>query len=264
MRPLSILMFVALVLAGGAGLAVQRRATAALRAQVAERQRLAAEARQVADEHRRLAAAQVAPEDLARSRDDRALLTALAAEVESVRLRTRAEPAPVAPAPAAAARPWLRREEVPAEAWADRGAADPDAAFETALWAASHGDLDTLAGLLVLDEDARAAATALFTRLPAALRAELGTPEKLVALFTARAIPLTTARILTQTHEDGDAKLVAQLRDGRGVARAIQVGLKSSGENWQLVVPAAAVDKFIDQLRPPSVALTPVSVSPGP
>lgn len=264
MRTFSILAFVALLVAGGTGLVAQRRATVALREQAAEQQRLAAEARQLADEHRRLESTQVSPEDLARWRDERELMTAMAAEVESLRQRTKAEPTPAKPAPNPEARPWLRREEVPAEAWANRGAADPDSAFETALWAAARGDLDTLGGLLVLDADAQTAATGLFSRLPAALRAEMATPEKLVALFTAQAIPLTTARILRQTHEDENAQLMAQLRDSRGVARQISVALKSSGENWKLVVPAAAVDKFIDQLRPPSVALTPVSVPPGP
>jgi hypothetical protein len=252
------------ILAGLAGLGIQRRETLVLRERRAGQEQLAAEAARLAAEHQRLAAAQVPADELARRREDRTVLTALANELESIRLRTKAEPLAGSPAPAAAGRPSLRRAQLAAEDWMNRGAADPDAAFETALWAAAHGDLDTLAGLLVFEEDARAAATALFDRLPTALRGEMDRPEKLMALLTAKAIPLGSARILTQTHDDGEAKLVAELHDPAGRERDIQVTLRASGDRWQLVVPVTAVDKFIDQLRPPSVALTPVTVPPGP
>jgi hypothetical protein len=252
------------VMTGLAGLGIQHRETLALRERRTEQERLAAEAARLAAEHRRLASSQIPADELARRREDRTVLMALANEMESIRLRTKAEPVAGSMRPAAAARPSLRYAYLPVEAWENRGATNPDAAFETALWAAARGDLDTLAGLLVFDDNARAAATALFDRLPAALRGDMDTPEKLVALFTAKAIPLGSARILVQTHDDEEAKLSAELRDPAGVARYIQVNLRTAGDRWQLVVPAATVDKFADQLRPPSVALTPVKVPPGP
>lgn len=252
------------ILAALAGLGIQRRETLTLRERRAEQERLAAESARLATEHQLLASAQIPADELARRQEDRIVLAALANEMESIRLRTKAEPVVVSLPSAPAVRPSLRSAYLPVEAWENRGAANPDAAFETALWAAAHGDLETLAGLLVFDDDARAAATTLFDRLPAPLRGEMDTPEKLVALFTAKAIPLGSARILVQTHDDEEAKLSAELRDPAGVARGIQVNLRATGARWQLVVPAATVDKFADQLRPPSVALTPVTVPPGP
>lgn len=264
MRFLTMIGLGVALVAGAFGLAAQRREAASLRAELAGRQRLAAEARRLADDHWRLESEQVAPAEVARRRDERALLTAMAAEVEGIRQRAQIESAPAISVPAAEARPWLRREEVPAEAWAHRGAANPDSAFETVLWAAAHGDLDTLAGLLAFDDDARSSAQALFDRLPSTLRTEMGTPAKLVALLTAKAVPLTSARILTQVHDDTQAQLTAQLRDEKGVARATQLTLRAAGDRWRLMVPATAIDKFADQLRPASVALTPVTVPPGP
>src|SRR4051812_22564789 len=132
MRRLGIIGLGLIVLAGLAGLGLQRRETLALRAHLAEQQRLAAEAERLAAEHQRLASAQVPADEMVRRQEDRAVLTAMANELESIRRRTKPAAA-VIPARPANARPWLRREEVAVEAWANRGSADPDSAFETAL-----------------------------------------------------------------------------------------------------------------------------------
>jgi hypothetical protein len=201
-------------------------------------------------------ATQLPPTELAARTEERAALTRLLAEVESVRRRAKPNkppaPVPVMAATNAGAESSIRKQEVPAESWRNRGAQDPVSALETALWAAAGGDLDALANLLVLDAETQAAATVFLARLPEAMRQELGTPEKLVALFTAQAIPLGSARIPVKFEEDDHTTLVTQLFDTRGAMREVQISLRPDAGRWQLLVPRTAIDRFADTLRAPA------------
>ena len=261
MRNLVLTGFVLIILAGAVGLRWQRQEGMELRSQLAQRHGLEAEARRLAGEQERLAAAQVPVAELAARSDERAALTRLLAEVEAIRRRAKPGKEPVsAERLPASTESLIRKQDVAAAAWLNRGARDPAAALETALWAAAGGDLDTLAGLLALDDETLAAATALFARLPEAMRQELGTPTKLVALFTAQAIPLGSARIPVKFEEDDRTMLVTQLADTKGAMREIQIGLRPAAGRWQLVVPVEAINRFADTLRPPALVMDPVKV----
>jgi len=267
MRVLVLSGFVLVILAAVAGLRWQRQEAKELRRQLAARQGFEAQAQRLAAEQQRLVAAQVPSAELASRSDDRAALTRLLAEVEAVRRRAKPgkEPGPAertpVPAPASGSTESLiRKQDISAEAWRNRGARDPVAALETALWAAAGGDLDTLGGLLSLDDKTQAAATALFERLPEAMRQELGTPVKLVALFTAQAIPLGSARIPVKFEEDERTTLITQLIDTRGAMREVPISLHPVGTEWRLIVPPEAITKISDSLRPPSLVMNPVNV----
>ncbi|HWA24932.1 MAG TPA: hypothetical protein VG734_04585 [Lacunisphaera sp.] len=261
MRSLAITGFLAAMLATAVGLKWQRQETAELRSQLAQRHELEGQARRLVEKQKSLEAAQVPAAELAARADERAAMTRLLAEVEGIRRRAKAGPEPKpATEPAGGTESLIRKQDVAADAWRNRGARDPVAAVETALWAAAGGDLDTLAGLLALDEKAQAAATAFFGRLPEAMRRELGTPIKLVALFTAQAVPLGSARIPVKLDQDEQTTLITQLTDAKGAMRELQITARPRGDQWQLVVPPEAIDRFSDSVRRPSVALAPMAV----
>lgn len=247
-----ILAWLVAVIAGG--LAWQHRRTAALRAELAERQRAAREAKQVNDEQAALRARQVSPGELAARQEEYQAWVALAGEIETQRSRLEAKKAPPVPklAPAAprTAAHTLKDSPVQAGEWRDAGQATPAAAFETALWAAAGGDLAKLAATLELDDATRDTATAYFDRLPAALQREVGTPDQLVALLTARAVPLGSAWILGQFDEQpGESSVLARLTDAEGNKRELMLLLRGHEGSWRLVVPPQVMTKYTGLLR---------------
>jgi len=139
--------------------------------------------------------------------------------------------------------------------WQNLGAATPAAALETALWASAGGDIDALAGLLALDPAARTEAAALFAQLPANLRQEFVSPERLVAVLTAKDVPLGSATILGQYPSPTDTKVSAQIFDAEGNQKISLFSLRLEGDRWQLVVPGNAVKRYAAWLQaPPAVA----------
>jgi len=218
---------------------------AQLRTQALERTRLEAE-------NRRLIAAQPTAGDLADLLAKRMMLEQLQARLAAMHRREEESArAGAAPSPTILS---LKGTSVGFKLWQNAGQATPDAAFQTALWAAAAGDLDALAGVLALDDEAKNQAAATFDRLPAAMQNELGTPERMIALLTAMDVPMGRASILGQAPTSSDTKISAQLTDAEENVKTATFSLKSVDDQWRLVVPAAVVKKYDSWLRAPAPA----------
>lgn len=96
-------------------------------------------------------------------------------------------------------------EWAPHTAWKNRGRNTPAATLETIFWAAVGGDLTTLKNTLLPDEEMRAKAETLFSKLPAGSRSLVTTPEELIAATVGRSIPLGEARVVWQQQSDPDS-----------------------------------------------------------
>jgi hypothetical protein len=184
-------------------------------------------------------------------------VTGLIAEIEAMKRRAetavRPSAAPVAgPASARETTSAMKAGAIPARGWKNAGQTTPEAAFETALWASAGGDVDALTGLISLDAGARTKAQEIFARLPASLQQEMVTPERLVALLTARDVPLGSAQILGQYETPLETKLSAQLLDPEGNSKEVLFSLRQENEHWRLVVPGSAVEKYAAWLQTPA------------
>jgi hypothetical protein len=192
MHPRLLTTSLALAVAATAGAwLIETRSATRLRAGLAAARSGQRELALLQDERERLLAEQPAADDLAALRQSAAERDRLLHEIAA---RTgHARPAS-----------FVIGESLPHTAWADRGAATPRAAIETALWAAAGGDLAALKPLLELRDSAREKADALLAGLPADLRSRYATPEDLVSAFTAKNIPLGDAQLVwfNQTGDD--------------------------------------------------------------
>lgn len=249
---------IALVVVAGllfAGLGWQRREAGELRAAIERARTQHAEQARLAAENKQLAAAQPTDEEMEALIAKLAMAEQLRSQLASLRQREEAAARVLAasrtPAETGSARPSLVGNSISHELWRNVGQASPDAAFESALWASANGDLDALAGLLVFDDAAQREAGALFARLPPAMRNEVATPERLVALLTAMDVPIGRAAILGQFPSAGGVRMSAQLIDAEGKARTAVFSLQSDGDRWRLKVPAGAVKKYAGWLDAP-------------
>jgi hypothetical protein len=150
--------------------------------------------------------------------------------------------------------------------WKNAGRATPEASLETALWASANGDIDTLSNLMVFDPEARHEAVTLFTELPANLRQEFVSPERLVAVLAAKDVPLGSAAILNQWPTPNETKLSVQIFDAEGKHRKALLTARSDDAGWRFVVPTNAVKRYADWLRAPAdrAILSPVISSKSP
>jgi hypothetical protein len=189
--------------------------------------------------------AQPSPGELDALRTDRAAIDALRAEVRALRDRRGSAPPAAAMVPEKPACPL-----VPVSAWKNAGHATPEATLETALWAAATGDVDALAQLLLLEPDARQRAQALLDRLPDAARAQYTTPERLVALLTAKQVPLGAMQLVATMPQGPETRLLrVRLHSPEGWARTTSVAARGAAGDWRLVVPGPAVDRLAAQLQ---------------
>lgn len=214
-----------------------RQRTARLRLELADREQHAAAALEA---HRRsltqVAAATAQADRLRELSAERLRLTAEAAQLETA-LRESTQPGPASAPP--------EQVTLNAAEWKNSGCSTPQAAVETALWAAAGGDVDALAGTLLLAGDARAAAERLLNKLSASQRAEYANPERLVALFAARELmnSAATARLLTES-DDADASVRVRLRNDAGATQIGNLSLRHTADGWRIVVSTAAVSRY--------------------
>ena len=226
----------------------QYRTTASLRAAIAQHRAEARAFDQLKVERQHLLAAQVPPDELARLRAERSRLSALLVEIEGMKRRAEATTRTLAarnlgPDRKATA-PSLKGRPVASDRWQNTGQASPEAAFQTLLWAAAGGDVEALAGVLAFDNDAREKAASLFAQLPAALRAEVGTPDRLMALLTSHDVALGSAQILAQYSTPDGTKIAARIIEPDGKSKQMLLSLRADGDRWRLVVPASAVETY--------------------
>lgn len=240
-----------LIVATIAVLGWQHRRTNELRDEVVRQRVVAQEQARLQAENRQLVAAQMTETELADLIARRMAAEQLRTQLATMHRREEAS-TPAAAADTRSAVPSLKGNSLAFQLWQNAGQATPDAAFQTTLWAAAAGDLDSLAGLLEFDAAARSEAAAAFDRLPGAVQNELGTPERLIALLTAMDVPLGRATIVGQFPNPTGTKVAAQLIDAEGKLKNAVFSLRADGERWRLVVPAEVVKKYAGWLRAPS------------
>jgi hypothetical protein len=243
--PWSIVVGVALaigaVLVSGHERNVQRRAAV-------ERQReRQGEWAMLQEENARLVAAQPPVEEQTRIRDARRALPELRSQVAALNAKLRE-----LDQPAEKRNELAPGAEWPAAEWKNAGRGTAVASTETALWAAVGGDIDVLAQTLVLDERGRAAAERLLAGLPETSRRAYGTPERLIALLAAKAVPAgaITARVsnVVETNQN-ETQLRVRLQDATGASESARLRLQRGADGWRVVVTERAVGKYAETLR---------------
>ena len=209
-------------------------------------------------DHRRLLARQVSPAELERLRADRIAVSKMLNEIEAMKRRTvTMAQATVVRNSAVREKPpvaSLQGEPVAAARWQNAGQASPAAAFQTALWASAAGDLEALTRVLEFDAETRGKASELFAQLPVALRGELGTAERLIALLIAKDIPSGSAQILVQYQSATDEKIAARVVDEAGKPKQLLLSMRAIGDSWHMVVPGKVVESYAVSLRAPAMA----------
>lgn len=242
-----------LAVAGGAGQLHQWQQRAELQADLAILRESGHELARLRGERSRLQANQLPEAQLQQMRVDRAAIARLRREIESLKGRIDTSmPAdePTPPAQAGDDAPSVTRGTVAEKYLRNMGRATPAAALETAFWAATGGDIDTLVGILALEGDARTAAEQILASLPASVRSEYRTPEHLVALLTAKDIPLTGIQITPPRKDDpAGTRVLARVPAADGKSRTVAVSLRQYGSDWKLVVPRSAVEKYGQTLK---------------
>ena len=168
------------------------------------------------------------------------------AEAESLRARLLELQAKGAQADSTAALESEAPEVVAAGDWIYAGRADPRAAIESVLWAASRGDVDQLSELIGFTHDVRVQAEAAFAQLPAESREEFGSPEKVVATLLAGSFPkdASSMNILADKQWGEDAGIAMSVNHEDGKSRTNQFRLHHTPDGWQLMVPASVVEGY--------------------
>ncbi len=237
----------------------QRQTANDLRGEIARQRATARELARLSAEHQRLAAAQATAVELDRLLAERTAVAQLRKELEAMQRRVEATARATPGRSATVAEPVepalsMIGTEVAFRLWRNAGQATSDAAFETVLWAAAGGEVDALADLLEFDTEARSKAAAIFANLPEPMRKELATPERLIALLTAKDVPLGSASIVGQFPTPVDTKVAALIFDAEGKSKVALFSMRAEGANWRLVVPGTVVEKYAAWLRAPLVA----------
>lgn len=180
-----------------------------------------------------VAAEPVAAENLSSLREE---IGGLRASLQTVTRLAEARSAPTALTPVSAMR--------------NHGRATPETAAETLLWAAVNGELDIVAGSIVLSPSARERADSWFDRQSDETRRQYGSPEKLMALLIARdAGKLTGMRVLGQdTLGSDDTILRVRFAGEEGKTKDDTLPFHRSAGGWQLQLSERAVEKFARQL----------------
>lgn len=174
-------------------------------------------------------------------------LARLRAEVSMLKIRTQ-ELASVVSKGAPGAAPYAM---VQAGAWKNSGKASPEAAAESLMWAADSGDLEALAGAIVLEGGAREAAAALHAKLPPEARKLYDSPEKLIALLLARDTDARAMQVLGASISGSEALVNLRLQKDDGKTKEEGYQFRNTGDGWRLVLPAKAVEKMSKKLSDP-------------
>lgn len=206
-------------------------------------------------ENERGRASEIPAEQLAALRNDHIALQRLRADVEAAKARTEKTKSAVTSraaetAKAKAAEPWITEEMLPVAMWKNAGSATPLATLETILWAAAGGDVDLLARHLNLSGEARVKAGELFAQLPETIRRQFTSPEQMIAILTARDVPLGSASLRDiQIKNGNDVMLVAQLVGADKKSKFAHFSLRQEDNTWKVVVPVAVVEKYTQLLK---------------
>lgn len=264
-----------LVLAGGMGgiLLSQRQTGGDLREGLASLRKDTHELTRLQEENRRLKDAKISTDELEKLQADQTAVGELRREIEALKLRhaervrreaeelkqraTHDEKAKMLPLNSGVVAK-SENEFSPTEGMVlmsglkNAGLSTPSATVETALWAAVGGDVEALANTLVIDPPIRTKIEALIAQLPDAERSKLDTAERFVAFMTATEVPLGQVRIIQSKQDVMTAPhltLWAQIIDPEGKTRMVATAIRPEGNEWRLIVPASAVEKYAEKLN---------------
>jgi hypothetical protein len=142
----------------------------------------------------------------------------------------------------------------------DQGRATPRAAWATQLWAARTGDVALEATALMVRPEDRAKLEALAATLPAELRSQYDTAEKLMAFVLGGSPhPVSGMEVLGET-EVGPGRVTLQTAWQHAddeIVHHNDVELVQEGAGWKMLVPTGLVDRavvFITR-HPPGAAM---------
>ncbi len=240
------------VLATGGGALWQYRAKTEAEAEAFALRVRHDEVERLTKENHRLASALPNESDLETLRRERATAAQLQGELTQLQQRAEAErAAAAAQAKKLAELPAIRRGVLSASDWHDVGRATPEAALETALWAAAGGRIDRFAESFSYGPGAKEKAETLFASLPEAMRSEFGSVDKLIALMSVQRVPIGGAQVMTVEKTTEGVTLGTRLIDPVGPKRLSNLTFRQEGNAWKLVVPAEAVDAYARKLNSP-------------
>lgn len=140
---------------------------------------------------------------------------------------------------------------MPVEKLGNAGLATPRAAWATQLWAARTGNVDLEASSITLDPRERAEVEALLPNLPAELRNQYGTPERLIAFALAGSPhPVGGMQVLGETgNGDDEVTLQTQWQHADdSIVHQSSVEFQRQPDGWKMVVPASIVNRAVNYL----------------
>lgn len=180
------------------------------------------------------------------------------AKIERAIASERGEPVPMASPAAADDRPPLRGPMVKSADWRDAGAASPEAALESFVWAATRGETESVGALLAVDAEGRKQLAEAFARLSDEARVSYGSPENMLATLIAVQVPQDLSAIGPVSAlplNNGDIVLRTRTERGGAIARDAVLTFRLAEGRWQLVVPkeiAVAAVKAALRTPPPT------------
>ncbi|HVU34033.1 MAG TPA: hypothetical protein VHE61_11400 [Opitutaceae bacterium] len=189
-------------------------------------------------ENRQLRAAQPSSQELQSLRADHAALLQLRDELAALQVSIQAQ------AREAAAMPII-----PADQWQNLGRITARATIETALWAAAHNDLTTLAQTLAFAPDLQPKVDAFFSGLPENVRTQYGTASRLIAAHLRRDLPHASMQILGQVaRDDTESEFVVRLRNSDGLSKDVPMALHHTVDGWVVMVPPRTVQVIANEI----------------
>jgi RNA polymerase sigma factor (sigma-70 family) len=240
----------ALVAAGATGIVLQQKTNTALRDEIEGLRQQNSENAGLREENRRLA--QTAAEVTA-LREEHAELVRLRNELDALKKQA---PAPAsAPVVKSGATPAGEKTPasglVPVESMHNVGNATPRAAGQTEAWAIQRGDIDTAASLIMFGPEDRAKMEALVAALPENLRADYGTPERLMAMVMAGTPrPIAAVQVLDESEQGPDDFVQhIQLKYSDGRERQDELQFHREADGWHRVMSSALVDRVVTALK---------------
>jgi hypothetical protein len=245
-RKLQIAAALALLGAFLALLAWQHRANEQLQAELTSLRQLAGENQQLRAENEKLAKSQSDPrsgpaEPIRPSAGPGTFSGAASGPARPAAARTAGERADVP----------LAAGLTPVASLGNAGRATPQAAWATQLWAARTGDVGLEASSITLGPTERAKVEALIPSLPADLRNQYDTPEKLIAFALAGSPhPVGGMQVLGETDQGpGEATLQTQWQHADdSIVHQSSVQLELQPDGWKMVVPASIVNRAVNYL----------------
>ena len=228
----------------GMALLLQRQAATRLRDEIDDLRRQSRLLASLRAERALLMGQRATAEELQQLRDDHAALIRLRQEIELLKRRQENVAPPEAPTPS---QPPIRSL---ASDWTNAGRATPPAAFESILWAATHGDTDALTSMLDFQQS-RSQLEALFAGLSAESRARYGSAEKAFATLLAAQISSVVGAMSVMppgktNRADAEAiRLTARLESPDGSQQRIRSYIfLHTADGWRMLVQPGMVESF--------------------